>query len=61
VGDTDLELVRQMLQGDQAAFERFFDATYPALYRFALPRLTAIATQRRKSPRRRSAKPSARL
>jgi RNA polymerase sigma-70 factor, ECF subfamily len=39
VGDTDLELVRQMLQGDQAAFERFFDATYPALYRFALPRL----------------------
>jgi RNA polymerase sigma-70 factor, ECF subfamily len=39
VGDTDLELVRRMLQGDEAAFERFFDATYPALYRFALSRL----------------------
>jgi RNA polymerase sigma-70 factor, ECF subfamily len=39
VGDTDLELVRRMLRGDEAAFERFFDATYPALYRFALPRL----------------------
>ena len=37
--DTDLELVRRLLQGDAAAFERFFDATYPALYRFALPRL----------------------
>jgi RNA polymerase sigma-70 factor (ECF subfamily) len=39
VGETDLELVRRMIRGDQAAFERFFDATYPALYRFALPRL----------------------
>jgi RNA polymerase sigma-70 factor, ECF subfamily len=39
MGDTDLELVRRMLQGDEAAFEQFFDATYPALYRFALPRL----------------------
>jgi RNA polymerase sigma-70 factor (ECF subfamily) len=39
VGETDLELVRRMIRGDEAAFERFFDATYPALYRFALPRL----------------------
>jgi RNA polymerase sigma-70 factor, ECF subfamily len=39
VGETDLDLVRRMIRGDQAAFERFFDATYPALYRFALPRL----------------------
>ena len=37
--ETDLELVRRMIRGDAAAFERFFDATYPALYRFALPRL----------------------
>jgi RNA polymerase sigma-70 factor (ECF subfamily) len=39
VGDTDLDLVRRMLQGDEAAFERFFDAIYPALYRFASARL----------------------
>jgi RNA polymerase sigma-70 factor, ECF subfamily len=39
VSENDLELVRRMIRGDQAAFERFFDATYPALYRFALPRL----------------------
>ena len=37
--DSDLELVKRMLDGDQAAFERFFDASYPALYRFALLRL----------------------
>src|SRR5215510_10968278 len=36
---SDLELVRNMLDGDEAAFERFFDASYPALYRFALVRL----------------------
>lgn len=36
---TDLELVRRMLRGNEAAFEEFFDATYPALYRFALVRL----------------------
>ena len=28
-----------MLDGDEAAFESFFDAVYPALYRFALARL----------------------
>jgi RNA polymerase sigma factor (sigma-70 family) len=37
--ETDVELVRRMRAGDEAAFERFFDAAYPALYRFALARL----------------------
>lgn len=37
--NTDLELVRRMLRGDEAAFERFFEAAYPALHRFALARL----------------------
>jgi RNA polymerase sigma-70 factor (ECF subfamily) len=35
----DLALVRRMLDGEEAAFESFFSAIYPALYRFALPRL----------------------
>jgi RNA polymerase sigma-70 factor, ECF subfamily len=34
-------LVRRMLDGDELAFEAFFDAVYPALYRFALARLDA--------------------
>lgn len=37
--DTDLELVRRLLRGDEAAFQQFFEAAYPALYRFALPRI----------------------
>jgi RNA polymerase sigma-70 factor, ECF subfamily len=37
--ESDLELVRQMLAGDETAFERFFDVAYPVLYRFALVRL----------------------
>jgi RNA polymerase sigma-70 factor (ECF subfamily) len=37
--DTDPEHVRRLLRGDEAAFEQFFDAAYPALYRFALARL----------------------
>src|SRR5262245_25392592 len=37
--ESDRELVRRMLAGDGGAFERFFDAAYPALYRFALARL----------------------
>lgn len=37
--ESDFELVRRLLRGDEAAFEQFFDAAYPALYRFALPRL----------------------
>jgi RNA polymerase sigma-70 factor (ECF subfamily) len=36
---TDFDLVQSMLAGDEAAFERFFDASYPLLYRFALVRL----------------------
>jgi RNA polymerase sigma-70 factor (ECF subfamily) len=37
--ESDSELVRCLLRGDEAAFERFFGAAYPALYRFALARL----------------------
>ncbi len=37
--ESDLELVRAMLGGDQDAFERFFHVAYPAMYRFALARL----------------------
>ena len=36
---SDRDLVRRMLEGDEVAFSQFFDAAYPALYRFALPRL----------------------
>ena len=35
----DKRLVRRLLDGDDAAFEEFFEAMYPALYRFALARL----------------------
>jgi RNA polymerase sigma-70 factor (ECF subfamily) len=35
----DKRLVRRLLSGDEAAFEEFFEATYPALFRFALARL----------------------
>lgn len=37
--DTDPELVRRMLKGDERAFNAFFDAYFPRVYRFALPRL----------------------
>jgi RNA polymerase sigma-70 factor, ECF subfamily len=37
--DNDAELVRKMLAGDERAFHAFFDAYFPRLYRFALPRL----------------------
>ena len=37
--ESDAELVRRMLSGDEDAFERFFNAAYPAIYRFALARL----------------------
>ncbi|RMF97714.1 MAG: RNA polymerase sigma factor [Gammaproteobacteria bacterium] len=33
------QLVRRMLQGDERAFNRFFDDYYARLYRFVLPRL----------------------
>jgi RNA polymerase sigma-70 factor (ECF subfamily) len=36
---SDIERVRRMLAGDEAAFEQFFADAYPALYRFALVRL----------------------
>ena len=37
--ESDVELVRAMLRGDEAAFERFFNVAYPAMFRFALARL----------------------
>jgi RNA polymerase sigma-70 factor, ECF subfamily len=37
--ESDLQLVRRMLAGDESAFEAFFEAAYPVLYRFALVRL----------------------
>lgn len=36
---TDSALVAAMLAGDEAAFRAFFDAYFPRVYRFALPRL----------------------
>jgi len=35
----DQELIRRMLAGDERAFEAFFNAYFPRVYRFALPRL----------------------
>src|SRR5687767_1048138 len=35
----DIRLVRRLLNREEAAFEEFFNAMYPALYRFALARL----------------------
>lgn len=37
--DNDAELVSRMLKGDERAFNAFFDAYFPRVYRFALPRL----------------------
>lgn len=37
--ESDAELVRRMLEGDERAFNAFFDAYFPRVYRFALPRL----------------------
>lgn len=37
---SDAALVRAMLAGDERAFHRFFDAYFPRIYRFALPRLS---------------------
>jgi RNA polymerase sigma-70 factor (ECF subfamily) len=36
---SDRELVQRMLAGDQQAFQEFFDAHFPGLYRFAMTRL----------------------
>ena len=35
----DRQLVKALLAGDQAAFDGFFNAYFPRLYRFVLPRL----------------------
>jgi RNA polymerase sigma-70 factor (ECF subfamily) len=35
----DRELVRRMLAGEDAAFQEFFDAHFPGLFRFAMTRL----------------------
>lgn len=35
----DRDLVRQMLEGDERAFNAFFSDYFPRIYRFALPRL----------------------
>lgn len=35
----DSELVRRMLEGDERAFNDFFETYFPRVYRFALPRL----------------------
>lgn len=35
----DKKLVKQLLRGDERAFDRFFDENYARLYRFALARL----------------------
>jgi RNA polymerase sigma-70 factor (ECF subfamily) len=37
--ESDLLLVRRMLEGDESAFSAFFNEAYPVLYRFALVRL----------------------
>ena len=37
--DDDRQLVTAMLAGDQRAFTAFFEAYFPRVYRFALPRL----------------------
>ncbi len=36
---SDPQLIRRMLAGDERAFDAFFNAYFPRLYRFALPRL----------------------
>jgi RNA polymerase sigma-70 factor (ECF subfamily) len=35
----DPQLIRRMLAGDERAFDAFFNAYFPRVYRFALPRL----------------------
>lgn len=38
-GHDDLALARAVLEGDEASFERLFDACFPVLFRYALTRL----------------------
>ena len=37
--ETDLQIAKRVLAGDEAAFERLFELYFPRLYRFALVRL----------------------
>jgi len=37
--ETDLQIAKRVLAGDEAAFERLFEQYFPRLYRFALVRL----------------------
>lgn len=39
VHDQDRQLARQLLNGDRAAFQQFFDSYFPRLYRFILRRM----------------------
>jgi RNA polymerase sigma-70 factor (ECF subfamily) len=41
--DSDLQLAKRVLAGDEAAFERLFELYFPRLYRFALLRLDGNA------------------
>ena len=40
---SDPLLIRRMLDGDERAFETFFNGYFPRIYRFALPRLNGDA------------------
>ena len=46
---SDLAMARRILNGDEAAFEEFFERSFPRLFRFALPRLGGNGTLRRRS------------
>jgi RNA polymerase sigma-70 factor (ECF subfamily) len=37
--DNDKAFVEQLLQGDELAFQQFFEGMFPRIYRFALPRV----------------------
>jgi len=42
----DKKLIKQLLAGDEQAFERFFEENFARLYRFALRWTTTAATVR---------------
>ena len=58
---SDMALARRVLAGEEAAFDEFFTAYFPRLYRFALARLggnedvSEEIVQQRPDPRARSA------
>lgn len=43
----DLEVVRRLLDGDEATFRAVFDGFFPRLYRFALPRVNGDVEEAR--------------